>query len=185
MCVGVVLAAGVSTRFPGNKLLAPLRGRPLVWWAVETVREALGEVYVVVGHMAEEVRRASGADGAVYNPWWALGLSTSVKAAVAAFVDARCLLFMPGDMPLVRPDTVREVARCEGGLTVPTYHGVRGNPVALCRQAYATALTEVSGDVGLRVLIGKVPVRYVEVDDPGVLIDVDTPQDLGRIERLK
>ncbi|MEM1598538.1 MAG: nucleotidyltransferase family protein [Pyrobaculum sp.] len=186
MCIGVVLAAGASSRFPGNKLLAKYGGRALVAWAAAAVREALGEAYLVVGHMALEVKAAAGrVDGVVYNPWWREGLSTSVKAAVAAFAEEDCILFMPGDMPLVRPDTIRKVARCGGGIAVPTYRGARGNPVACCRRLYGEVLTRLTGDVGLRALINAAPTYYVEVDDPGVLIDVDTPQDLQRLQNSK
>jgi molybdenum cofactor cytidylyltransferase len=70
--------------------------------------------------------------------------------------------------------------RCKGGLVVPTYRGARGNPVASCRDTYPLALA-LEGDVGLRALFGRVPVEVVEVDDPGILVDVDTPGDLERL----
>jgi len=182
VCTGVVLAAGASTRFGGLKLAAKYRGKPLVRWAVESAKEALGEVYVVLGYAADEVRRAAGpADGFIHNPWWRLGLSTSVKAAVSALIDRRCLVFMLGDMPEVSPRTVVAVASaCERGIVFPVYKGARGNPAACCRDAYPLALELLSGDVGLRALVEHVEVKYVEVDDPGVLFDVDTPSG-GRI----
>ncbi|MCI4447078.1 MAG: NTP transferase domain-containing protein, partial [Pyrobaculum sp.] len=97
-CVGVVLAAGGSARFGGDKLLHSYRGRPLVWWAAEALRRSGLEVYIVAAR--REVASAAGkADGVVYNPWWRLGLSTSVKAATAALLDRRCIVWMLGDMP--------------------------------------------------------------------------------------
>jgi len=182
VCTGVVLAAGASTRFGGLKLAAKYRGKPLVRWAVESAKEALGEVYAVLGYAADEVRRAAGpADGFIYNPWWRLGLSTSVKAAVSALIDRRCLVFMLGDMPEVSPRTVAAVASaCERGIVFPVYKGARGNPAACCRDVYPLALELLSGDVGLRALVEHAEVKYVEVDDPGVLFDVDTPSG-GRI----
>jgi molybdenum cofactor cytidylyltransferase len=108
-CTGVVLAAGNSTRFGGDKLLFRYRGRPLVWWAAEALRLSGLEVYIVTAR--REVASAAGkADGIVYNPWWRLGLSTSVKAAVAALLDRRCIVWMLGDMPCVKPSTVSTVA---------------------------------------------------------------------------
>ena len=179
-CVGVVLAAGGSTRFGRGKLLFGYRGRPLVWWAAEALRQADVEVYLVTAR--REVAQAAGeVNGVIYNPWWRLGLSTSVKAAVAALLDKRCIVWMLGDMPCVKPATVAAVAgRCKGGLVVPTYRGARGNPVASCRDVYPLALA-LEGDVGLRALFGRVPVEAVEVEDPGILVDVDTPGDLERL----
>jgi len=178
--VGVVLAAGGSTRFGGDKLLFGYRGKPLVWWAAEALRQAGVEVYLVTAK--REVAQAAGeVNGVIYNPWWRLGLSTSVKAAVTALLDRRCIVWMLGDMPCVKPATVAAVAgRCKGGLVVPTYRGVRGNPVASCRDVYPLALA-LEGDVGLRALFGRVPVEAVEVEDPGILVDVDTPGDLERL----
>ncbi|MFN3804980.1 MAG: NTP transferase domain-containing protein [Pyrobaculum sp.] len=179
-CVAVVLAAGASTRFPGNKLLAEFRGRPLIRWAVETARAAVSEVYVVIGHDAERVKKAADAP-AIHNPWWKLGISTSIKAAIVALIEARCIIFTLGDMPLVRPETVRELCRhCQKGAVVPTYKGVRGNPVAVAKDLYPIALTELENDIGMRALFNKTPVRYVEVNDPAIHMDIDTPQDLYR-----
>jgi molybdenum cofactor cytidylyltransferase len=52
--------------------------------------------------------------------------------------------------------------------------------VASCRDVYPLALA-LEGDVGLRALFGRAPVEVVEVDDPGILVDVDTPGDLERL----
>ncbi|MGC9130290.1 MAG: nucleotidyltransferase family protein [Pyrobaculum sp.] len=179
-CVGVVLAAGGSTRFGGEKLLANFRGRPLVWWSAEASRGAGLETYLVVNR--REVAEAAGPlAGVIYNPWWRGGLSTSVRAAVAALYDKPCVVWMLGDMPCVSPSTVRRVAEaCGSGLAVPVYRGARGNPVASARDVYGLALG-LAGDVGLRALLGAVPVAYVEVEDPGVVIDVDTPEDLEKL----
>ncbi|ABP51567.1 MAG: NTP transferase domain-containing protein [Pyrobaculum arsenaticum] len=177
--VGVVLAAGGSARFGSQKLLSDLAGRPLVWHAAETLRSAGLSVYVVVNDC--RVASAAGAvDGVIYNPWWREGLSTSVKAAVVALHDADCIVWMLGDMPCVKPETVGRLAStCGKGLAVPVYRGRRGNPVASGRDVFPAALG-ISGDVGLRALLGLVPVSYIEVDDEGVLFDVDTPEDLQK-----
>ncbi|MEM1572235.1 NTP transferase domain-containing protein [Pyrobaculum sp.] len=177
--VGVVLAAGGSARFGSQKLLSDLAGRPLVWHAAETLRSAGLSVYVVVNDC--RVASAAGAvDGVIYNPWWREGLSTSVKAAVVTLHDADCIVWMLGDMPCVKPETVARLAStCGKGLAVPVYRGRRGNPVASGRDVFPAALG-ISGDVGLRALLGLVPVSYVEVDDEGVLFDVDTPEDLQK-----
>jgi molybdenum cofactor cytidylyltransferase len=183
-CVVVILAAGLSSRFPG-KLVAELWGRPLVWWAAEAARRsAVGPVYIVV-HDRDVAKAAGQVAGAIYNPWRLHGLSTSVKAALTALIHVERIVFLPGDMPLVKPDTIKKVCGVDTrGLAVAVYKGVRGNPVALAKDAYAAAL-KLEGDVGLRALIERVETRYVEVDDPGVHIDVDTPQMLRRLSEQR
>jgi len=179
-CAGVVLAAGGSARFGSQKLLANFKGRPLVWHAAETLRSAGLETYIVVN--SREVASAAGrVDGIIYNPWWRQGLSTSLKAALIALYQKKCIVWMPGDMPCVKPDTVLKIASaCKSGLAVPVYRGARGNPVASCRDVYALALG-ITGDVGLRVLLNAVPTLSLEVEDAGVLADVDFPGDLQRL----
>ncbi len=176
-CTAVVLAAGAATRFPG-KLMANFRNKPVVKWVVEIAEKAVGRVYIVVGHNSDEVAKTAGVP-AIYNPWWKWGISTSVKAAIITLINSRRLVFMLGDMPLVKPETVRKICNaCETGVVVPTYRGVRGNPVAVARDVYPQALLQLQNDVGMRALFNKIPTTYVEVDDAGILIDIDTPQDI-------
>lgn len=182
LCAVAILAAGLSTRLP-QKLTATLWGKPLVWWAAETARQAaVGPVYIVTGE--EKVAKAAGPlDGVIYNPWRAAGLSTSVKAAIAALIHTERIVFLPGDMPLVKPQTVHTVCKiCHRGLAVPTRQGRRGNPVAIAKDAYPQALY-IQGDAGLRTLFEKIPTTYIEVDDPGIHIDIDTPQDMAKLNQ--
>jgi molybdenum cofactor cytidylyltransferase len=87
-----------------------------------------------------------------------------------------------GDMPFVRPDTIRQIvaALAHGaGIVVPVYHGVRGNPVGFGR-AHLKHLLQLSGDVGARRLLQQYPVVEVTVEDPGICRDIDTRPDLQR-----
>lgn len=189
----VILAAGRSTRMGGpNKLLADIGGRPLVRIAAE---EALASrarpVIVVTGHQRDKVEVAlAGLDvKRVHNPDFADGLSTSVKAGLAAVpeeVDGAVVLL--GDMPQVRAALIDRLIGAfdpeRGALVVvPTIEGKRGNPVVWSRRFFPE-LMGLEGDVGARHLIGRYTEAVTEVPltDQAALIDVDTPEALSKVK---
>lgn len=185
---GVLLAAGTGSRFGDrNKLLAPLDGDPLVRHAARTLVAALDRVVVVLGHEADAVGAALAALDVrpVHNPAFERGQSTSVAAGVGAVRDADAAVFALGDVPRVRPATVRTLVaayRAGAGTALAAAHeGRRGNPV-LFDAVHFGALADVEGDVGGReLLLGGAESALVETGDPGVLCDVDRPADLAAL----
>lgn len=188
----VVLAAGRSTRMGDvNKLLAEWHGKPLVRHAVEAALAShASPVLVVTGHEAEVVEAVlSGLDVRfVRNPDHAQGLSTSVCAGIAALpAQAAGVVVLPGDMPLVQPQTIdRLIAafadRPDASAAVPTLAGRRGNPVLLSRQLFPV-VTAQTGDVGARGLLDAAGEALIEVpiDDDSVAFDIDTPEALANL----
>ena len=186
----LVLAAGRSSRMGArNKLLEPIDGVPMVRRVVEAIRTSdVVKLIVVTGHQAQEVRAAlSGLDVAFFhNPDYAEGLSTSLRAGARALPgDVDAMLVCLGDMPDTRKaDIDRLIAAfnpLEGrAICVPTHDGKRGNPV-LWAARFIPEMAELKGDVGARHLIGAHAdeVCEVAVDQPGVLIDLDTPEALA------
>jgi molybdenum cofactor cytidylyltransferase len=188
----VILAAGRSTRMGGpNKLLADIGGRPLVRIAAE---EALASrarpVIVVTGHQRDAVEAALAGLKVerVHNPDFADGLSTSLKAGLAALpgeVDGAVILL--GDMPQVRASLIDRLVGAfdpeRGALVVvPTIDGKRGNPVVWARRFFPELMT-LEGDIGARHVIGRYAEAVTEVPltDQAVLIDVDTPEALSKV----
>jgi molybdenum cofactor cytidylyltransferase len=186
--VGVVLAAGTSSRFGGrNKLTEPVDGTPMGRRVAETLLAAhLDGVAVVVGHGAAAVR-ATVADLAVAvleNDAYADGQSTSVRRGVAWARErgADAAVFALGDMPDVDPGSVDALvatyALTGRSALAAAYDGDRGNPV-LFDAAHFDALAELDGDRGGRaVLLDAADAALVETGDPGVRRDVDEPGDL-------
>lgn len=186
--VGVVLAGGTSSRFgERNKLLAEVDGEPLVRRAAGTLLGAdLAEVIVVLGHESEAVRTAL-ADldvRFVDNPAYDEGLSTSVARGVEAAGDADAALFLPGDMPAVDPETAAllvDAYRAGLATALAAAHDARRRNPVLFGATHFEALRSVDGDVGGReVLLEGDESALVETDDPGVVEDVDTTDDLRR-----
>lgn len=189
--VGVVLAAGTSSRFGDeNKLLATWHGEPLVVHATRTLcRADLAAVVVVVGHQADRVRAAVGDLDVtvVHNGDFERGQATSVRRGVQAARerDAGAALFALGDMPTVDVRTVDLLASAyrtgAGDPLAAACDGQRGNPVVFGARHF-DSLEDVSGDVGGReILLTDERAALVETGDPGVLVDVDEPDDLDAL----
>jgi molybdenum cofactor cytidylyltransferase len=186
----LVLAAGRSTRMGGpNKLLAELAGKPLVRIAAEAALASRARpVIVVTGHQRERVEAAL--EGLpvrfVHNPDFADGLSTSLKAGIAALPeDVAGAVVCLGDMPQISGPLIDELAGAldpERGalIAVPTFEGKRGNPVLWSRRFFPE-LAALQGDVGARHLIGTYRDAVVEVPvtSAGVFFDIDTPDALA------
>jgi molybdenum cofactor cytidylyltransferase len=188
----VMLAAGRGTRMAQeNKLLAEVRGKPILRLAVEAVLSSKARpVIVVTGHESERIVGAlKGLDvKVVYNPYYHDGLSSSLKAGLAALppgTDAVAVAL--GDMPEISGGLIDRLAAAihpERGtlIAVPVRHGKRGNPVMWSRRLFEE-LAKLEGDVGARHLIGihSEAIAEVSVDDDGVLLDVDTQEALAAI----
>jgi CTP:molybdopterin cytidylyltransferase MocA/xanthine/CO dehydrogenase XdhC/CoxF family maturation factor len=185
---GIVLAAGTSSRMGRNKLTAIVADKPLVRHAVDTaLGAALDPVMVVTGH-DDAALRAVLEDAPVifvHNSKYAEGLSTSLRAGIAA-LPAHCdgALILLGDMPAISADLVRRTVAAfqpSAGRTicVATAQGQRGHPVLWGRQLFAEIET-LHGDSGARGLMAAHPEQVVEIEagDESALIDIDTPQAL-------
>lgn len=188
MIAGILLAAGCSLRFGSDKRLhAFTDGTPMAVAALRPLRSVLEQVIAVVRPRDAELAgylRDAGAHIALSPEAWP-GMGTSLACAVGA-LDARvtgCLVAL-ADMPYVRTATVRRTAAslAEGAsLVAPMYRGSRGHPVGFAAEWFP-ALRRLRGEHGARDLLAvhRDRLTLVNVDDPGVLIDVDYPEDLLR-----
>ena len=179
-----VLAAGAGSRFApgpdaGHKLLAPYRGRTVVWWAAENAaRAGLEATWIVQGAVPLHGRIPEGI-GVLDNPRWAEGQATSLQRAVA---EARscgleALVVGLGDQPLIPSSAWHAVASSSADIAVATYHGRRRNPVRL--GAAVWDLLPTAGDEGARVLIRARSDLVEDVACDGEPVDIDTREDLA------
>jgi molybdenum cofactor cytidylyltransferase len=185
----IVLAAGRSERFGAdNKLLHPVDGTPMIRRTAEQILGAgLGDVIVVTGHDADEVERAL--QGLTVRcvrnatPWAGMGISLATGAN-ALNPETEAVFVVLGDMPTLKPETL--VVMLDGldpkgghDIVVPVHDGRRGHPVLFAAR-YFTQLCALSGDTGARAILNAHPERVhaQPVDDPGTLLDIDTPDDL-------
>jgi molybdenum cofactor cytidylyltransferase len=187
--VGILLAAGRATRFGGAKLLALLPGHDVAGECIGVASArhllaAIPEVIAVVrpddfalgsalGAVGARVLRCANADE---------GMGASLACAVRATPNAGAWVVALADMPWIRSETIgRVVAALVGGAPVaaPFRGGERGHPVGFGRPCYE-ALAMLTGDEGAKSVVAAHRDRVVriDVDDPGILRDVDTAADL-------
>lgn len=182
--LAVLLAAGAGRRFSGptHKLLAPLRGQPVVSYALSALQEAqIGDVAVVTG--AIDLGDLTQGVTVLQNPDWASGQHSSVVTAVRYALEHGYddIVIGLGDQPFVSPDAWRSVADSDGEIVVATYNGERGNPVKLSQSVWndLLAITDAP-DAGARTLMHLHPELVREVACKGISADIDTTEDLSQ-----
>jgi molybdenum cofactor cytidylyltransferase len=183
----VVLAAGKGRRFKGDahKLQQRLGESSVLG---STLRHAIAShlplVVVASAALAEAAAQHVAARDVIVVPDTPgdFGMGHSIAAGVAARADASGWLLLPGDMPMVQPSTLLAVAEALGhhAVAYAQYRGRRGHPVGFSAELYSE-LIRLSGDEGARRIVARYPAVGVDVDDPGVLVDVDTEADLAAL----
>jgi molybdenum cofactor cytidylyltransferase len=192
----VLPAAGASSRMGRAKLLLPFRGSTLVGAVTASLRQAgVNPLVLVTAPDDEELRLWAAAAGllAAVNPQPARGMLSSILAGIAALGGAAALaargevlLVTPADLPLLRSATVTLLldrrAATDAPLAVPVYQGRRGHPLVIASRLIPEIPTLDPAE-GLRQLRERhaAAALEVEVDDPGTVFDVDTPEDYARL----
>ncbi|MCX6558809.1 MAG: NTP transferase domain-containing protein [Candidatus Aminicenantes bacterium] len=182
---GILLAAGLSSRSGGFKMELLLAGKPLLLWSLEAMAAVCQRVIVVAGFAPEKIRRlVEGRPGVevVVNENFAAGMLGSIQTGCRA-VRAGRFFVHPGDMPLVRSRVYRQLLATEAEVVVPACRGRRGHPVLL-RGNLIPALLAEPLDSSLGQFIARRAVATVEVEDRGILADLDVMADLKKIEAL-
>ena len=186
----ILLAAGRSSRMGTCKQLLPLGDGTVIGCCLETlVSSDIGEIVVVVSRDGQAVEQAARRFPVevVVNDDPEGDMASSVRAGWNALTDESSgAIVALCDYPLVTSRTiarlVAEQRRSPGCIIIPCHQGRRGHPLFFPR----TILNELAGDLTLRDLVRRDPGRILclAVDDPGVLIDMDTPEDYHRICEL-
>ena len=186
MIQGVLLAAGASRRFGGPKLLqARWQGQPIAALAADHMLEVLPQTLAVVAEQDSPLASLLRQHGVrtVVNPASERGMGSSVATAVEASADAEAWVIALADMPWLRPASIAAVVEAlRGGaiIAAPRYGGRRGHPVGFAGRL-RPQLLQLGGAVGARALLSdSTELTAIEVDDPGVILDVDRPCDLQR-----
>ena len=183
--MAVVPAAGASRRMGRPKLTLPWDGGIVLDATLAALLAGGVRRAVVVTSPATALSgwRPPPHVSVVENPSPELGMLSSVRAGLAALSAAGApdlLLVCPGDLPALRSATVRELLAVQlrhGGIVVPVHGERRGHPL-LVPQRWLAAIGELDDAVGLRQLLrlASADVLHLQVEDPGTVLDVDTPE---------
>jgi molybdenum cofactor cytidylyltransferase len=190
----IILAAGTSTRMGRAKQLLPLDGTTVLARTIENVRSAgLVEMVLVLGASAEAIRRQlprSLLEGlkVVVNQAYGEGMASSLREGLSALdPQASAALIVLGDQPFIQPQTLHRIIagyrRSGAQIVIPAHQGKRGNPVLLSRPVFQEVMA-LQGDTGCRAIFPNHldAILKVEVEDPGILLDIDNQDDYDRLK---
>jgi molybdenum cofactor cytidylyltransferase len=184
--VGLLLAAGAATRFGSDKLRHRLpHGVAISVQAARHLHAEVPRVVAVVRSGADDTARALAREGCEVTVCANAeeGMGASLACAARAAGPAEGYLVCLADMPFVRPSSIAAVRDALAGgaaLAAPYFRTRRGHPVGISGRFYE-ALLALGGDEGAKSLLADHAVALVKVPvgDPGVVRDIDTPEDLS------
>jgi molybdenum cofactor cytidylyltransferase len=191
-CAGIVLAAGEARRFGSPKQLLDFHGQPFVRRVACTALSAgLSPVVVITGANAGQVEAVLSdlPVKIVHNPAWESGQSSSIRAGLEALpAGTGAAVFLLADQPQVLPTILRALleqhSRALSPVVAPMVDGRRANPVLFDRLTFPDLLS-LRGDVGGRAVFSKFPPDYIPWHDSSLLLDIDTPDDLKKLQGME
>jgi molybdenum cofactor cytidylyltransferase len=183
----IVLAAGMSRRMGVPKQLLRVGDKTILERTLENVRASnASEIVLVLGHAADEIQKRIATQDLkiVLNHGYEQGMGTSLRSGLMEVTaDVKAAIIVLADQPWISAGTLNRLIAChqerKPQIIIPTYRGFRGNPVLLDRSVFAE-VQSLNGDVGCRAIFGDHTEGIVKlaVDDPGILLDIDSHEDL-------
>lgn len=179
--VGLILAAGASTRMGTHKALLELDGSTyLTHIASRLLDGGCTHIYVVTGAQAlklpNDLRTHS---SVIMNEYWRTGIRSSIQAGLRE-IEADSICIQPVDTPGVSAQTIQRLISIHPTYgAVPTYRGVSGHPVVITKVLQRRLLENDSQS--LREVLESYPINYIDVQDRAVLNNINTPDAHGRL----
>ncbi|MBT2606460.1 nucleotidyltransferase family protein [Bacillus sp. ISL-53] len=181
----IVLAAGYSSRANAFKMTLPMGQMSVLEQTISKFEGLCSRVIVVAGYQAEiiqeEIAKIISGNAYsfqiefVYNENFNKGMFHSIQKGCNE-VNAPTFFITPGDCPLVKKETVQLLAKHKGNVVIPSFDYKGGHPIKLSSEVKQKIL-ETNRESNLRVVLDGYEKQYMNVDDAGVLMDVDTPED--------
>ncbi|MFJ8258427.1 NTP transferase domain-containing protein [Peribacillus asahii] len=181
----IVLAAGYSSRANAFKMTLPMGQMSVLEQTISKFEGLCSRVIVVAGFQAEiiqeEIAKIISKNAYsfqikfVYNANFNQGMFHSIQKGCNE-VNAPTFFITPGDCPLVKKETVQLLAKHKGNVVIPSFDYKGGHPIKLSSEVKQKIL-ETNPESNLRVVLGGYEKQYMNVEDAGVLMDIDTPED--------
>lgn len=182
---GVILAAGLSTRAGTHKMILDVNGKTVLERCVESMYQSCSRIVIVGGYMIENIKGITEKYSKVeliYNKNFESGMFSSVKAGIKRIKADRFFL-TPGDYPKIDSKVYSKMLMTKGDIVIPTYEGKKGHPI-LIDGSFAQDIIWNAEYNSLRDFVNRVGFKAVEVEDSGMLLDIDTMEDYNKMLKL-
>ena len=188
MISAIVLAAGKSERMGRPKALLPIQGRTFLENILDAIsRTSIEDTIVVLGHHRDQIERSLSLPSVVFNPDYERGMITSFQAGIRklSWDTTGAFLFLV-DHPLVESTTIESMIMnlAPNRIVLPTFERRRGHPVLFSSEVLEEILA-LGPSEGANIVVHKNPGRIIEVpvNAPGILVDIDTPEQFERLRK--
>ncbi len=182
MIQAVILAAGYSRRANTNKLLLELNGKTIIENCIESYYDVCANLIVVGGYRIQQLKpvlKRYDKVNLVYNPLYDSGMFSSVREGVK-YASADRLFITPGDCPIIKQGTLNKMLSIKTDIVIPLFNGRKGHPLLLSGKYMPEILSDKY--LSLRELVNNNPHTIIDVDDIGILYDIDTMDDYDCIK---
>ncbi|WP_297418224.1 nucleotidyltransferase family protein [Clostridium sp.] len=175
---GIVLAAGLSSRMEKYKMSLKIGDKTVIERCIESMYDLCSDVIVVGGYnysTIAELLRPYEKVKLIFNENYMDGMFSSVKAALTQVKNEKFFL-IPGDYPVIKKDTYKQMLKAEGNIIIPVYMRKKGHPI-LCNSNLIHKIIDDLNYKSLRDFINNNSFTSVEVEDEGIFMDLDTMED--------
>lgn len=177
----VILAAGFSSRAGTFKMALDFDGRAMLQRNIEAMYGLCKRMIVVGGYQIEKIQSLTvpyDKVQVIYNEKYEEGMFSSARKGIS-LVQAERFFFTPGDYPLITEEICRALLEVEGEVVIPSFKGRKGHPILLSKQCAAEIMEEPQ-DSNLKLYLYKKQCTVIEVENEGILLDVDTIEDYAQ-----
>ena len=179
---GIILAAGLSTRTGTNKMILDIKGKTVIERCIMGMYDLCSRIIIVGGHRIDDIKDILDIYPKVeliYNPDYLNGMFSSVKKGLIHVVGNRFFL-IPGDYPAISKKTYEKMLEIDEDIVVPVHNGKKGHPL-LMKTYLVEELLKDDSLCTLREFVSKKGFTSVDVNDCGILMDIDTLADYKRV----
>ncbi|RZM93697.1 molybdenum cofactor cytidylyltransferase [Escherichia sp. E14V7] len=181
----IITAAGLSSRMGQWKMMLPWQQGTILDASIKNALQFCSRIILVTGYRGNELhnRYASHSNiTIIYNPDYAQGLLTSVKAAAPAVQTEHCFL-THGDMPTINRDIFLKIwSLRNNGAILPLHNGTPGHPILVSKSCLMQAVKQPNvTHMRQALLMGEH--YFVEMENEEIILDIDTPNDFINVQK--
>ncbi len=163
-----------------------INGETLIEKCIRGMYDICTEILVVGGYKAEKIKAIVDKYEKVkliINKNYEAGMYSSVKAGLE-HADGEIIFLTPGDYPFIKKEVYMEMLKAKGNIVVPVHKNIRGHPLMI-RSFYIEEICTDKKNASLREFINSKGFHTVDIDDEGILIDIDTIEDYEKACKYK